>query len=73
MINVVGKRLRIEGFIVSDHNDLQPQFLKDMAGWLASGEIKARETVDEGVAAAPGAFMKLFKGENFGKMLVKLS
>jgi NADPH-dependent curcumin reductase CurA len=72
IINVVGKRLRIEGFIVSDHNDVQPQFLADMAGWLSSGQLKARETIDQGIASAPGAFTKLFTGENFGKMLVKL-
>jgi NADPH-dependent curcumin reductase CurA len=72
LINVVGKRLRIEGFIVSDHGDVQPQFLKDMAGWLSSGQVQARETVDEGIASAPGAFQKLFTGDNFGKMLVRL-
>jgi hypothetical protein len=73
MALIIGKRLRLEGFIVSDHNDLQPQFLRDMSGWIASGQVKYRETVDEGVASAPGAFLKLFKGENIGKMLVKLS
>ena len=72
IINVVGKRLRIEGFIVSDHADMQGEFLREMGGWLASGQLKARETIDEGIAAAPGAFTKLFKGENFGKMLVRL-
>ena len=70
---VVGKRLRLEGFIVSDHFAMLPEFLKDMSGWIASGKLKWRETVDEGVDAAPGAFLKLFKGENLGKMLVKLS
>lgn len=70
---VVGKRLRLEGFIVSDHFSMLPEFLKDMSGWIGSGKLKWRETVDEGVDAAPGAFLKLFKGENLGKMLVKLS
>jgi len=73
IINVVGKRLRFEGFIVSDHFDEMPAFIADMAPWIASGKIKWRETVDEGIEAAPGAFMKLFKGENVGKMLVKLN
>ena len=68
----IGKRLRIEGFIVSDHNDVQAQFLADVAGWLREGKLVARETVDEGIEAAPGAFVKLFRGENLGKMLVKL-
>ena len=70
---VVGKRLRLEGFIVSDHFAMLPEFLKDMSGWIGSGKLKWRETIDEGVDAAPGAFLKLFKGENIGKMLVKLS
>ncbi len=73
MIMVVGKRLRFEGFIVSDHGDVLPEFLSDMGGWIKDGKITWRETVDEGIAAAPGAFLKLFKGENIGKMLVKLS
>ena len=72
IIMAVGKSLRLEGFIVSNHFDMQPQFLRDMAEWIGSGKLKYRETVDEGIAAAPGAFLKLFKGENFGKMLVKL-
>jgi len=70
---VVGKSLRIEGFIVSNHFDMLPAFLKDMSEWIGSGKLKWRETVDEGIDAAPGAFLKLFKGENLGKMLVKLS
>jgi NADPH-dependent curcumin reductase CurA len=73
IINVVGKRLRIEGFIVSDHYAELPAFLADMSGWIKDGKIVWRETVDDGIAAAPGAFIKLFKGENTGKMLVKLS
>jgi NADPH-dependent curcumin reductase CurA len=70
---VVGKSLRIEGFIVSNHFDMLPAFLKDMSGWIGSGKLKWRETVDQGIDAAPGAFLKLFKGENLGKMLVTLS
>jgi hypothetical protein len=44
-----------------------------MAGWIAGGKIQWKETIDEGIENAPGAFLKLFKGENTGKMLVKLS
>jgi NADPH-dependent curcumin reductase CurA len=72
LIQIVGKRLRLEGFIVSDHFGEMPAFLSDMAGWIKDGKITWRETVDQGVEAAPGACMKLFKGENVGKMLVKL-
>jgi NADPH-dependent curcumin reductase CurA len=69
----VGKNLRLEGFIVSHHYDLQPAFHKDLAEWHAAGKIKWRETVMEGIEKAPEAFLALFSGDNFGKMLVKLS
>jgi NADPH-dependent curcumin reductase CurA len=70
---IIGKRLRLQGFIVSDHFDLAPQFVTELSEWIKSGQFHYRETVDEGIAAAPGAFLKLFTGENFGKMLVKLA
>lgn len=73
LIMIVGKSLRMEGFIVSNHFDMQPQFLSDMAEWIASGQMRYRETVDDGIESAPSAFLKLFRGENMGKMLVKLS
>jgi NADPH-dependent curcumin reductase CurA len=69
----VGKQLRLEGFIVSNHFDMMPAFVRDLAGWAAEGKIKWRETVEEGIERAPHAFLKLFNGENTGKMLVKLS
>lgn len=69
----VGKQLRLEGFIVSNHYDMLPSFHKDLAEWHAAGKIKWKETVLEGIDQAPEAFLKLFSGENFGKMLVKLS
>lgn len=73
LIMAVGKSLRLEGFIVSNHFDKQAEFVRDMSGWIASGQVKARETVEQGIENAPTAFLKLFKGENLGKMLVKLS
>jgi NADPH-dependent curcumin reductase CurA len=73
LIMAVGKQLRLEGFIVSSHVDMQADFIRDMSGWIASGKVKWRETVEEGIENAPTAFLKLFKGENLGKMLVKLS
>ena len=69
----VGKRLRLEGFIVSDHFNAMPIFLKEMTAWIAKGEVASAQTVDEGIENAVAAFLKLFKGENLGKMLVKLS
>ncbi|WP_299006143.1 zinc-binding dehydrogenase, partial [uncultured Caulobacter sp.] len=73
IILAVGKSLRLEGFIVSNHADMFPQFAKDMAEWIKAGKITWKETVEEGVERAPDAFLKLFTGENLGKMLVKLS
>jgi len=73
LIMCVGKQLRLEGFIVSSHTDMQGDFIKDMSGWIADGKVKWRETVEEGIANAPNAFLKLFKGENLGKMLVRLN
>ncbi len=73
LIMMVGKSLRMQGFIVSNHMDLMPQFLKDMGGWIAAGEMKWEETVYDGIAQAPQAFMDLFQGKNLGKMLVRLT
>lgn len=69
---VVGKRIKIQGFIVSDHMDRAPEFYADMGAWLAEGKVVSEETVMEGIERAPDAFVGLFTGENVGKMLVKL-
>jgi NADPH-dependent curcumin reductase CurA len=69
----VGKQLRLEGFIVSSHGDMGPAFRREFAEWAAEGKIKWRETIEVGIERAPDAFLKLFKGENIGKMLVKLA
>ena len=67
------KRLRLQGFIVSDHFDQMPSFIEEMTGWIEAGQVTGRQTVDEGIERAPAAFLKLFSGGNLGKMLVKLS
>lgn len=69
---IVGKKVRINGFIVFDHNDMRAQFLTDMEAWVSEGRIKTRETVVEGIDNAVDAFLALFSGDNFGKMIVKL-
>mgnify|MGYP003622934688 CR=1 FL=1 len=69
---IVGKRLAIRGFLVGDHQHRLPDFLQEMGGWLRKGKIHAPETVVEGIENAPGAFIGLLKGENTGKMVVRL-
>lgn len=68
----VGKRLTLRGFIVRDHSDRNREFVAEMGGWLASGRIRLDETVVDGLANAPEAFLGLLRGENTGKMVVRL-
>lgn len=68
----VRSRLTLRGFIVSDHSDRMPDFLRDVGGWLQEGKVRSRETVVGGIASAPSAFIGLLRGENIGKMLVRL-
>ena len=70
---VIMKKLTMRGFIVSDHFDKLEEFITDMGAWIAEGKIKWKETIVEGIENAPDAFIGLFKGENFGKMLVKMA
>lgn len=72
MSYVVGKRIKMQGFIVSDFADMRDQFYSEMGGWVRDGKIKWEETVENGVENAPKAFLNLFSGGNTGKMLVKL-
>jgi NADPH-dependent curcumin reductase CurA len=65
-------RLKVEGFIVSEHMDVWPEALKELGGLVASGKLRPRESVAQGIEAAPEAFLGLLKGKNFGKQLVKL-
>ena len=69
---ILVSRLKLQGFIVSEHMNLWPQALKELGTMVATGKLKYRETVAEGLAAAPEAFLGLLKGRNFGKQLVKL-
>lgn len=69
---ILVNRLLIQGFIVSEHMQLWPQALKELGGLVATGRLKYRETIAEGLESAPEAFMGLLKGRNFGKQLVRI-
>ena len=70
--NVTTKQLTLQGFIVGDRQNKLQQFYADMGKWIAEGKIKWKETIVEGLENAPRAFIGLFKGENLGKMIVKI-
>ena len=70
---LIQKQLTMQGFIVSDHMDILMQFYSDIGKWISEGKIKWKETIIEGIENAPRAFIGLFKGDNLGKMLVKVS
>ncbi len=72
MSNIVGKRLTLRGFIVSDHADRYGDFIREVGGWLRDGKITFEETVYEGIDNAVDAFLAMLKGENIGKMIVRL-
>ena len=69
---ILTQRLMVQGFIVSEHLDIWPDALKELGQLVASGQLRARESIAQGLAAAPEAFLGLLKGKNFGKQLVKL-
>ena len=69
---ILTSRLRVEGFIVSEHVDVWPEALPELGTMVAAGKLKYRESIAEGIESAPAAFLGLLKGKNFGKQLVKL-
>ena len=69
---VIAARIRLQGFIIFDYFPRMAEFYRDMGPWLASGAVKSRETIVQGLEHAPDAFLGLFEGANTGKMLIKL-
>jgi hypothetical protein len=69
---ILVNRMKIEGFIVSEHMEIWPEALTELGTLVATGQLRPRESVAQGLAAAPEAFLGLLKGKNFGKQLVKL-
>lgn len=69
---VLSMRLMMQGFIISEHLELWPQGLSELAQLVATKKLNYRETIAEGLAAAPEAFIGMLRGKNLGKQLVKL-
>ncbi|HET9172816.1 MAG TPA: NADP-dependent oxidoreductase [Actinospica sp.] len=72
LAQAIGKRLTLKGFIVTDHMHLAPAWIPQAAQWLRDGELRAEETVVEGIGSAVDAFLGLLRGANTGKMLIRL-
>ena len=70
---ILMQRLRFQGFIVSEHPQVWPAALAELGGLVASGALRVRETIAQGIESAPQAFLGLLSGRNFGKQLVKLN
>ena len=73
MAMLIGRRVRMEGFIVSNHLKHAPAWDRQCREWLEAGKITYRESVAEGLRNAPAAFMGMMRGENFGKQIVKIA
>jgi NADPH-dependent curcumin reductase CurA len=69
---ILTNRLKVQGFIVSEHMEVWPEALKELGTLVGTGKLRPRESVAQGIEAAPEAFLGLLKGKNFGKQLVKL-
>ncbi|GAA4217345.1 NADP-dependent oxidoreductase [Actinocatenispora rupis] len=72
LARMIGWRLTLRGFLVRDHADLRPEFVSRVGGWLRDGSLVYRETFVDGLAQAPDAFLGVLRGDNLGKMLVRL-
>ena len=73
MRDTLVKRLTFRGFIVLDHGSQLRDFLADMSGWLREGRVKYHEDITDGLENAPRELVRLLKGENFGKKLIRVS
>ena len=71
-LSLLVNRARMEGFVVMDYADRYGAAGQEMAGWLAKGQLKSREDIVEGLQTFPEMLMKLFNGENFGKLILKV-
>jgi len=72
-LSLLVNRARMEGMVVFDYADRYPQAGREMAGWIAAGKLKSREDIVEGLQTFPDTLLKLFSGENFGKLVLKVA
>ena len=72
-MSLLVSRARMEGFLVMDYGKRFPEAIQEMAGWLRAGKLKSREDVHQGLENFPGVFLKLFRGDNAGKLLLKIT
>ncbi len=72
-LSLLVNRARMEGMVVFDYASRYPQAIGDIAAWIAAGKLKSREDVVEGLQNFPEALLKLFSGENFGKLILKVA
>lgn len=70
-LSLLVNRARMEGFVVMDHAARFPDALRELGGWLASGQLKSREDIVEGLDTFPQTLLRLFSGENVGKLILK--
>ena len=72
-LSLLVNRARMEGFIVFDYASRYGEGARALAGWLAEGRLKTSEQVEEGLESFPDVFLKLFRGENTGKLVLKVA
>jgi NADPH-dependent curcumin reductase len=72
-LSLLVNRARMEGFIVFDFASRYGEGIREMAGWLAAGKLKSKEDIVEGFSTFPDTLLKLFRGENFGKLMLKVA
>ncbi len=72
LFKIIGKQLRMEGFLVRTHQDLQSEFHRDMSDWIKRDQIRWEESITDGLENAPAAFIQLFSGDKMGKAIVRV-
>ena len=72
-LSLLVNRARMEGMIVFDYANRFPEAVRDIAGWMAAGKLKSREDIVDGLQTFPETLLKLFSGENFGKLALRVA